>query len=166
MIILFCAITVKGSCPGRSSFTRKSSCVKRSFCGDCASLKQALLGFFVFRWRTLADGLMEINGFTDVSQIPSELQFSDSKKIEMMSTKTLMWAHTTASQPCPHTVRLYVSSSKNLLERFISVFFFHVCVLLQSHCSDSQRPAWIWGKLGKPRWHAKNIQLQNHTNVR
>ncbi|CAG03588.1 unnamed protein product [Tetraodon nigroviridis] len=30
---------------------------------------------------------MEINGFTDVSQIPAELQFSDSKKIEVMTTK-------------------------------------------------------------------------------
>lgn len=43
-----------------------------------------------FRWRTLAEGLMEINGFTDVSQIPAELQFSDSKKIEVVSTKTIM----------------------------------------------------------------------------
>ncbi|TWW68834.1 hydroperoxide isomerase ALOXE3-like [Takifugu flavidus] len=44
----------------------------------------------LYTWRTLAEGLMEINGFTDVSQIPSELQFSDSKNLEMMSTETII----------------------------------------------------------------------------
>lgn len=47
-------------------------------------------GLFGFRWRTLVEGMMEINGFTDVDQIPAELQFSDSKNIEMVSAKTTM----------------------------------------------------------------------------
>lgn len=49
----------------------------------------------LYTWRTLAEGLMEINGFTDVSQIPSELQFSDSKKIEIMSTKAIIYIQMT-----------------------------------------------------------------------
>ena len=54
-----------------------------------------LLGNFVcfIRWQSMGEGLPHINSFNDVSELPAEISFSDSRIADFNYSRTKMWVN-------------------------------------------------------------------------